>query len=573
MLIIISIIAIAATIIFGIVAIVYSIREENAIKKLVENELKQKQRLFEITMMKEIQDRIGYSLEIGQVVDVIVGSLDALLKYSTVSSLVLEDNLLKFTSHVKEGVSRQYIETVRISMLQSYATIEATNIPMRDEGSILGVALDDLNHEKPVSYFNVPIIVNDKVVSLLNISSTKENNFTEAEMTTLYKIAAQASEALSRLENILTIEKGKLMAMIGSLADGLFMLDVNGQLTVINNAAKDFLGIIKDNPSTIDLLSALPNSYDFSSKIQRAINHKRVIEEKEVVIDQKIFQIFITPVFDVSITTEKKVIGVSVLLHDITLEKSVAKMKEDFTNVMVHELRSPLTAIKASSELILNPPGPIAEEEKNKIIGLIAQQARKMLDEVALILDAAKLEAGLFTIQKIPGDLKQLINERIQIFQAAAHEKFIKLIVDIDPSLPKFNFDPIHVGQVVNNLISNSLKFTSSGGTIKISAKPAIGSVVVSVSDTGAGIPKDKQHLLFSKFTQLSGAQHGNVGTGLGLYIVKGVVEAHGGTIALDSEEGRGTTITFTLPIENATKTTEPHPLLIQEAKQQRMVN
>src|SRR5581483_11888139 len=111
LLIIISIIAIAATIVFGVIAIIYSVREERAIKKLVENELKQKQRLFEITMMKEIQDRIGYSLEINEVVDVIVGSLDALFKYSVVSSLVLEENKLKFTAHVKEPVSRQYIET------------------------------------------------------------------------------------------------------------------------------------------------------------------------------------------------------------------------------------------------------------------------------------------------------------------------------------------------------------------------------------------------------------------------------------------------------------------------------
>jgi len=415
--------------------------------------------------------------------------------------------------------------------------------------------------------------MNDRVVSLINISAIKINAFTEAEMTTLYKIAAQASEALSRLGNILTVEKGKLMAMIGSLADGLFMVDVNGQLTVINNAAKDFLGIPNDNPSTIDLLSALPNNYDFSGKIQRAINHKRVIEEKEVTIDQKIFQIFITPVFNVSITTEKKVIGVSILLHDITLEKSVAKMKEDFTNVMVHELRSPLTAIKASSELLMSPPGPLSNEEKNKIIGLIAEQSRKMLDEVALILDAAKLEAGLFTIQKIPGDLKKNIAERIQIFQAAAHEKFINLVVDVDPSIPTFNFDPIHINQVINNLISNSLKFTSSGGTVKISAKPAIGNVVVSVSDTGAGIPKEKQHLLFSKFTQLSGAEHGNAGTGLGLYIVKGVVEAHGGSVNLESEENRGTTITFSLPLEIANKAAGELTTLLPEHQAQRIMN
>src|SRR5260221_7108608 len=251
MLLIISIIAIAATIIFGIAAIIYSMREEKAIKKLVENELRQKQRLFEITMMKEIQDRIGYSLEIGNVVDVIVGSLDALLNYSTVSSLVLEDNLLKFTAHVKEPVSRQYIETIKASMYQSYLAIEANTVQIREDGSILGVALDDLNHAAPLSFFHVPLIINDRVVGILNITSTKPNNFAESEMTTLYKIAAQASEALSRLENILTVEKGKLMAMIGSLADGLFMVDINGQLTVINNAGKDFLGIPKDNPSTI----------------------------------------------------------------------------------------------------------------------------------------------------------------------------------------------------------------------------------------------------------------------------------------------------------------------------------
>jgi signal transduction histidine kinase len=547
-----TVIAMSATIIFGIAAIIFSMREERAIKKLVENEIRQKQRLYQITMLKEIQDRIGYSLDVEKVVEVITESLDAILKYSTVSSLVWKDEQLIFKTHIKEPVSKNYVESIKSSMLQSITAMEGSDLPEAIDGNISGMALDDLNHASPASSFHIPLLVNDRVVSLMNVSSTKPNLYTEQEMTTLYKIADMASAALSRLANILSVEKGKLMAMIGSLADGLFMVDVNGQLTIINQSAKDFLGIPKDNPTTIDLLSALPNSYDFSGKIQRSINHKRVIEEKEVTIEEKVFQIFITPVFDESITTEKKVIGASVLLHDITLEKSVAKMKEDFTNIMVHELRSPLTAIKASSELLMAPPGPLSDEEKNKIIRLISEQSRKMLDEVSLILDAAKLEAGLFTVAKLPGDLKQLINERASVFQAQAHERFINLVIDIDPSIPNFKFDPIHIGQVVNNLISNSLKFTSSGGTVKLTAKPAIGSVQVSVSDTGAGIPKDKQHLLFSKFTQLGGTQHGVVGTGLGLYIVKGVVEAHGGQVSLESEEGRGTTITFTLPMDGA---------------------
>ncbi len=570
---IVTLIAICATLVFGVVAIIFSLKEEKAIKKLVENEIHQKQRLYEITMLKEVQERIGYSLDVERVVEVITGSLDALLKYSTVSAFITKDDILMFKTHLKESVSKRYLESVKTSMTKSYTALEEMT-PQIIDVNISGVAVDDLSHAEPVSYFHIPIIVNNRVVSLLSVSSATPNMYSEAEMTTLYKIANMASEALSRLETILSVEKGKLMAMVGSLADGLFMVDVNGQLTIINNAAKEFLKIAKDNPTTIDLLGALPNSYDFSAKIQRAINHKRVIEEKEVKIDEKIFEIFITPVFDESITTEKKVIGASVLLHDITLEKSVAKMKEDFTNIMVHELRSPLTAIKASSELLMAPPGPLSDEEKNKIIGLISGQSRKMLDEVSLILDAAKLEAGLFTIQKMPSDIKKLITDRVAVFNPPAHEKFINLTVDIDPSIPQFSFDPVHIGQVINNLISNSLKFTASGGTIKISAKPSIGSVVISVSDTGAGIPKNKQHLLFTKFTQLGNTEHGAVGTGLGLYIVKGVVEAHGGQVSLESEEGRGTTITFTLPIDTATQspTLAVHPT-VPASQPQKMVN
>jgi signal transduction histidine kinase len=564
---ILIVISVFATLAFGITAVIFSVREERAIKKLVENEAKQKQRLYEITILKEIQDRIGYSLDVEKVIDVITSSLDGLLRYSAASAIIVKNENLLFKTHLQEAVNRSFIESVKTSMLHSIGVLLQTSPGSEVQENIAGAPFDDLSQEKIQSFFHIPLIVNDRVVGLMNISSTKPNQYTEEEMTMLYKIADLASQALSRLENILSVEKGKLMAMIGSLADGVFMVDINSQLTVINNAAKEFLHVEKENPSTLDILSSLPNSYNFGAKIQKAINHKRVIEEKEMPVGEKVFQIFITPVFDVSVTTEKKVIGVSVLLHDITLEKSIAQMKEDFTNVMVHELRSPLTAIKASTDLLLSgEPGAtddkkneLTAEERHKLNSLISQQSRKMLDEIAFILDAAKLEAGLFTLQKTSGDLKALIESKATFFSAVAHEKFVNLSLAIDPSLPSFSFDQAHVGQVVNNLISNSLKFTPSGGTIKISAKPAIGNVVVSVSDTGVGIPKEKQSLLFSKFGQFNSA-HGTNGTGLGLYIVKGIVEAHGGTVKLESEEGKGTTITFTLPLEE-TKT-ESAPLL-----------
>lgn len=555
---------IIATFIFGLAAIIFSFREEKAIKKLIAKDIEQKQRLYEITILKEVQDRIGYSLDVEKVSDVITTSLDSFFTYSTVSSMVIKGDKMLFKGHLQESVSHPYIELIKDGMLRSLKALRETSasedeaLPTEMTSDISGVPFDDINHVKPLSYFHIPIIVNGRVVGLITISSSQANRYTEQEMTIIYKIADSASLELSHLENILSIEKGKLVDAIGSLTDGLMMIDVSGQVTVINKAAKDFLALDKDNPTTIDILSALPNSYDFSSKIQRAINHKRNIEEKEVNIDDKIFQVLITPVYDASVTSEKRVIGVCVILHDITLEKSIAQIKEDFTNVMVHELRSPLTAIKASTDLLLpdiKEDGSASDkelsvEERRKVTQLISTQSRKMLDQISLILDAAKLESGVFSLQKTKEDLKKILEDKAAIFTAAAKEKFVTIVTEIDPSLPSFAFDPIRIGQVINNLISNSLKFTPSGGTISIKAKPAIENVIVSVSDTGAGVPKEKQHLLFSKFAQLRTA-HPEAGTGLGLYFVKGIVEAHGGSVTLESEEGRGTTITFTLPIED----------------------
>lgn len=543
-------IALICTIVFGLIAIFLSMREEKAKKLLLEREDQQKQRLYEITILKEIQERIGYSLDIEKAIDVITGSLDNLFTFSSVSSMIIHDDKLIFKSHFKEGVNQKFISEIKTSMLASLTALEVSHLPEAIEENFSGSALDEFSQSVPAAYFHIPFVINEKVVGLINVASKEKNPYTEQRMTLLYKIADLASRALSRLEDVLTVEEGKLLAMVGSLADGVFMVDVHSQLTIVNNAAKGFLHIEREHPTIIDVLSSLPNTYDFGGKIQNCIKENKAINEKEVKIGDKTFTVTISPVLDLRQRSEPRVIGASVLLHDITIEQSVAQMKEDFTNIMVHELRSPLTSIKASTEL-LRSQTPLTPEEKQKLIQLIFSQSNNLLDEVSLILDAAKLESGLFTVRKTHGDLKKLIQDRVTVFFPQAEERFIKLVTDIDPALPNFSFDLNHISQVFNNLISNSLKFTPSGGEIHITAKKVDDKVAISVSDNGSGIPKDKQHLLFSKFSQIA-TPNAHVGTGLGLYIVKGVIEAHKGEVKLESEEGKGTTISFTLPIETS---------------------
>ncbi len=542
-----------ATAIFGILAIIFVFREEKAKKDLVQREILQKHRLYQISVLKEVQDRIGYSLDIEKVIDVIIGSLKNLFSYSTSSSLILKDERLIFKTYANESVNHAFVEQVKKSMLASLNALLG-NTPTSFEESVFGVPLDDNNLLPLASFFHIPLFINNKLVGLVNVSSTKLNLYKEEEMTILYQIVAQASSALSRLEEILETEKGKLEAIITSLADGVFMIDTENRLLIINDAAKQFLGIEKENPTFFDILSLFPKTYDLTEEVRQAISKNKIIEEKELVIGEKTFQLFITPV---SIKTN--LIGASIMLHDITLEKNLSQIKEDFTNMMVHELRAPLTAIKDSTELLLSDKSPLKTPEKEQLLNIIHRQSDVLLDQIASILDAAKLESGKFDLERKPTDLDDLIYERIKIFLPQADKKNIFLSADIAQPLPLVSLDRGRIAQVINNLLSNSIKFTPAGGKIKVCAKilDNLGQnplIKVSVIDTGIGIPKERQKDIFLKFYQVKRNEPQDTSvssSGLGLYIVKKIIEAHGGTIQLESKDGHGTTISFTLPAQD----------------------
>ncbi len=348
-------------------------------------------------------------------------------------------------------------------------------------------------------------------------------------------------------------ENAKITALMESITDPVFIVDFQNQLVAINTPAKNVLHINHEHPTLMDVLSSLPNTYNFGGKIQTAITHNTPIEETELVSDDTTFQVIITPVVDTNSTSSYKVIGASVLLHAKTQEKSVERMKEDFTNIIVHELRSPLTSIKASTQLLLDGNDMFQADERLRLIKIIHEQSQKLLTEVSSILDAAKLEAGLFTIEKVPADIRKVIEAKLEAFRQLAENKHITLSAQFPSHLSPISFDLRYIGQVITQLLSNSVKFTTDDGSIIVSVKQNPDELTIAVSDTGIGIAKDKQAKLFSKFSQIA-KPSANVGTGIGLYLVKGIVEAHGGNINVISEETRGTTVSFTLPMEETDK-------------------
>ncbi|MBI2607466.1 MAG: GAF domain-containing protein [Candidatus Doudnabacteria bacterium] len=566
--------------IYTVIVIIFIWWENRVMKtNLLAKESEMQRRMYEVSVLKELGERIGYSLNVQKIVDVITGSLRRLLPYSTVSYLLFgEDGRVIFHCILEDSVNKDFVLTVKNRMIEALGALAGQKISLDNlDESISGTITDETNKQQIKSFFNVPVVINNRPMGLLNVASTSAGLYKEDEMTILYTIMNQASTAVSKLENILNQEKGKLNSMVESMADGVFMVDTRNRLLVINPAAKNMLGISKVQPTIFDVLDALASKFDLRTKIEQSINQDKLMVEEQLQVGTKVLRILISPVKDV----QNEALGAVVLFHDITKEKAIEKMREDFTSMMVHELRSPLTGIKSIANLLREEKIKNEQKKYQEFIELIVSNSASMLDLVNDLLDVAKLEAGKFQVVKKDTDIKKVIETKIQSFQALANEKKLGLASKIVGELPIIQADENKIGQVLNNLLSNAIKFTQQGKIIiagfvlqkgedlmqkamsagmiwpgiKEGVKFEADQLIVGVMDTGVGIKEEEISKLFNKFTQLEqSAASEKKGTGLGLVITKGIVEAHNGKVGIFSKEGQGTAFYFALPLNHEDK-------------------
>ena len=228
------------------------------------------------------------------------------------------------------------------------------------------------------------------------------------------------------------------------------------------------------------------------------------------------------------------------------------RMKQDFVSSITHEFRSPLNAMAIHFDLLAGERlGPVNEKQKDSL-NVLKNNARRLEKFINALLDIAKLERGKMEVNPEPFNLKETIEETVKLYSANAEKKNIGLSFR-SGELPTVKADPDRTCQVIANLLSNAIKFTPEGGKVQVSAEAGKVYVTVSVSDSGMGIPSDQIGTIFNKFEQVKGIRQqikGQKGTGLGLAIVKGLVEQQGGEIRVESEEGKGTVFTFTVPVD-----------------------
>jgi two-component system sensor histidine kinase/response regulator len=224
------------------------------------------------------------------------------------------------------------------------------------------------------------------------------------------------------------------------------------------------------------------------------------------------------------------------------------RRKSDFLAAVSHELRTPLNAIIGFSAVLLDDPDhpltPVQREDMQSIYS----NGRFLLNLITDLLDLARIEAGHLKLDRSPVELAPLIDEVVDTVEGLRQEGDVRLLLDLPDDLPQVDADADRVRQILLNLLSNAVKFTERGAITISAHQPQAAYLSITVADTGIGIPLERQHQLFDEFSQFHGRRSRTHGTGLGLAITRRLVEAHGGTIRVESVPGRGSSFTFTLP-------------------------
>lgn len=553
------------------------LRTRKLTASLVKREEEMRRRIYELAILKELGERIGYSLNVQNIIDIITGSLHQFIEYSVVSYMLLEPEKVIFKASVEKSVSRDFIADIRSRMIRSLsALLERDFSQTAIEEVISGAILLEEVEDTVSSFFNIPLVIAGKLVGVLTVAHTVSGLYKEEEMTILYKITSQASQAVTKLQEVVGIEQRKLNAMVESMTEGVVMTDKDYRVLVANPAAKRAVGLTAVvEPSIFDFIDHLEGKFDIRGRLEESVHLDQVLISKEVLLGERFFQIIVSPVKTSFGPVENEVLGGVVIFHDITKEKEVERIKEEFTSMIAHELRSPLDGVKKISELIMK--SSFKKKERDEYLQTIYRNSAGLLELVNNLLDAAKLEAGKFEILKRPVDFRELVGDRLGFFKTPAESAGVRLRSSLDKNLPAaVDGDPYRLSQVLNNLLSNALKFTPAGGQVSVIAfihrqgqkieaeinsagvevgfKEALSglaglpdSLIVAVEDTGAGFSSAKARQLFHKFKTLGSAGEKG-GTGLGLVIAKGIVEAHRGQIGAASREGRGSLFYFTLP-------------------------
>ena len=352
-------------------------------------------------------------------------------------------------------------------------------------------------------------------------------------------------------------EKAKTDAMLENIGDGIIGINDTGEIIFVNGQTTKMLGfdeselIGKPFFHTVIALDDKGNPAPIERRpIHHAFKNNVNVTSRELSYKAKSGKAIAVSITASPVMLQGMLIGGVIVFRDITKEKEVDRMKTEFISLASHQLRTPLSAMKWFSEMLIDGDTGELNPEQKEIVNNIYQSNERMIQLVNALLNISRIESGRIIIDPVPTNLKELIDSVVLELQPKIMEKKHHLGVSVHEGLPTINIDPKLIRHVYMNLLTNAVKYTPAEGEIVVMISRSGDEIISQISDNGYGIPELQKEHVFQKFFRADNIVKVETdGTGLGLYLIKSIVHSSGGRIWFESEEGKGSTFWFSLPI------------------------
>lgn len=509
-----------------------------------------RQRLSEVATLYIMAQQITGNLELQTVLDTVVDSLRHALGCRGCCIFLLDPHSQTLEIKAAAGLKPQWRKAAKLRIgegVAGRAVAEARTIYLPDTNQEPGFIFFD---EDVRSLLVAPVLAHGAVIGAINVDDSLPNAFGPAQERLLTIIAAQAGIAIenARLFANVSKQQQQTQAIIQYMADGLLLIDDQGHIVTCNPALAMMLGmhpgqIVGQKVYSPDLPPRL-------AEITSTTTHRARtgVLSKEITIETprpRTLQIFSTTVVDDGGTP----IGEVRVVHDITRERELEQLKDDFMSTISHELRTPLFSIQGFVQLMLEDQ-TLEPATRQEFLNIIHTQAVQLGEMVNNLLDLSKFDEGKLELERRPVAILDVIHHTILKLQGFAHQQKVKLLPSLPGMLPILIGDAQRLEQVLTNLIGNAIKFSKADGEVTVIASANNSELRVEVKDNGIGIPTEALDRIFSRFYQVEDKSERSArGSGLGLHIAQRIIKAHGGRIWAESEAGQGSTFCFTLPL------------------------
>lgn len=509
-----------------------------------------RQRLSEVATLYTLSKEISGTLDLQAVLDTIVVALRQAVGCRGCCIFLLDQSGEQLEIKAADGLKPHWRQMAKLRLGEGIAGLAAAENRT--------IYLPDTHKEPAFIFFDeevrslmvTPLVAHGEVIGTINVDDNRPNAFGRTQERLLAIAATQAGIVIenARLFARVSAERQQIQAIIQHMADGLLLINNQGVIITCNQALAAMLGlhpgqIIGQKVHSPNLEPNLASVTAAATQLART-----GVLAKEVVIETprpRTLQVFSTVVVD----NDKNPVGEVRVVHDVTKERELEQLKDDFISTVSHELRTPLFSIHGFAQVLLEEEH-LDPATRAEFLATIQQQAAQLSEMVNNLLDLSKFDEGRLVFEKKPVAILDVIHQTMLKLQGFAHERNVHLQSNLPDYLPHIIGDKYRLEQVLTNLIGNAIKFTETEGQVLVSASKATNEILVEVKDNGIGIPPEALDQIFSRYYQVEHeSERSAMGSGLGLHIAQKIVEGHGGRIWAESAAGQGSTFRFTLPL------------------------